>query len=102
MHRCSDGATAAYTFRPLSQPPGFPWKRGHSDLTDLALVPLLVSCHVTAGAQALSRWSPRRAAWPEEVTTLTGPSTGGWWAAKERVASSGCLAGRQGLLVLDR
>jgi hypothetical protein len=23
-------------------------------------VPLPVSCHVTAGAQALSRWSPRR------------------------------------------
>src|SRR5690242_11375588 len=31
----------------------------------ILLCPASASCHVTAGAQVLSRWSPRRAAGPE-------------------------------------
>ena len=45
---------------------GFPWKRGHISWADLAFGPASDSCHVTAGAQAVSRWSPRRPARAEE------------------------------------
>src|SRR5215467_13258069 len=67
----------------------------------ILLCPASSSCHVTARAQPLSRWRPRRAARPWGGTTWTAASTGGCWVAGE-AGILGCLSGCQGVLVVHR
>jgi hypothetical protein len=55
---------------------GVPSNRGHSDLSGSCFGLGFLLPYETAGAQALSRWRPRKGRQARGGTTWTGPSTG--------------------------